>query len=534
MGTALSALVLVSGCSLQRAPIVDSPIGDVGPDAGSDDEGRADADAGFGNSPGGSPSPGPSSPSPGGDGDGDGDTDPGATPPPATTDPPGQPVDEPPPPEDFGLSCGGVTCPSVTAPADQCCTGVADVQSRRAREVGVCGIERPGVDGCVQLEQGGVLDEACPDLTPGGLDVSEPGCCTDTGRCGTFDAASGIGCHENDAVDEPCGEEVIDETVSCEPTGAYAIRAEVDVTWGGRSGGLFDLTDDGRGTIEVLILGRIEKVGAGNDFLGTMRPCRTRLPPFYSSILCESYQPIFDDAIWDAADAPEFDTTGSFQCLNPGCVVTFNPVTSPVGIELDDPDGAWPTASQADSFNCASGEGDACFPDQDLDGHPGITVSLLTSGTAPGAGDCSDYEFRGAPLNANPFAIIDGVVRSDRLHLGVRIRLGASGRIGDDCNTAAGLGVADFVESRAASCMLEPGTNNLFEAPAGPDDICGGSETEFMNENLPIYDILRLGEEPRAVLELQDTSASDGPRYELVRLGALDDDVSCADVRAAF
>jgi hypothetical protein len=55
-----------------------------------------------------------------------------------------------------------------------------------------------------------------------------------------------------------------------------------------------------------------------------------------------------------------------------------------------------------------------------------------------------------------------------------------------------------------------------------------------MNDNLPEYDILRVGQRPSWRLSLSDRSASQGPRYEIVRLGPRELDASCADTRAAF
>jgi len=163
-------------------------------------------------------------------------------------------------------------------------------------------------------------------------------------------------------------------------------------------------------------------------------------------------------------------------------------------------------------------------------------VLLPEDGSLPGAQDtCArGYRLRGAPLNANPLAIFDGVPRTDRLHLGVRIRLGGSGRLSSDCSAAEGQGVADFVQSRAAGCMVQEGTSSLFQTPAGPNDPCSESQVEFMNENLPVYDLLRVGQRPSWFLSLTDRRSSPGPKYHIVRVGPADQDFTCADVRAAF
>lgn len=439
------------------------------------------------------------------------------------------------PTEDFGLSCGNALCPSVTLPALQCCTDATDVDARRARFADRCGLARTGQPGCLELEQPGVLDDSCPSLTPDGAAGQQPGCCTETGRCGTYDISDNLGCHENPEVDEPCGD-VIDEQVACELAGVYALRIDVEVAWGGQEGALFDLTDDGRGTITIVAGIVIGDLDADNELTGRLTPCGVELPPFYSSVLCETYAPTFPTTIWDDGAAPQFQVTGRVQCTNPGCIITLDPVTTLLGIELEDADAAWPTAGQADDFRCPSGRGEDCYPDHDRDGKPGITVLLPGNRIVPGYGPCanSGFERRGAPLNANLFAILDGVVRTDRLHLGVRARLGGSGRFGDDCGVGGGNGIAEFVQSRAAGCMREAGTHNPFERAAGQNDPCSAAEALFMNQNLPIYDILRIGDRPASNLDLVDRSPSEGTRVGLTRIADAGGEVSCADVRAAF
>ena len=447
------------------------------------------------------------------------------------------PVMPPPdPPDTFGLVCDGVTCPGVPADSEQCCTSMADVDGRNARAPDRCGVLRPAAGGCLELEQPGVPDDGCPTLMPPGASAPEPGCCTVDGACGTLDTVEGIGCHVDGALHEqPCGDEDIDMGISCEPTGVFAMLAEVDVAWGGQSGGLYEITEDGRGKVRVWLRLAIDDSDADGNFQGELLPCGAVMPAFYSSILCESYLPVFPDAIWDGGQVPTVPLTGAYQCESPGCILTIDSVTGLVGIALDDTDGPWPAPDAPLDVQCNAGEGLDCYEDHDDDGHPGVTVLLPSQGSAPGSGSCDDgFDYRGAPLNANPLAILDGVRRTDRLHLGVRLRIGGAGRLADDCLGVSGTGTADFVQSRAASCMVEPGTRNPFGQRAGEDTPCRSSEADFLNENLPIYDILALGQDPRASLDLEDTSPGEGTTFEAVRLADQGANVSCAEVRAAL
>lgn len=440
----------------------------------------------------------------------------------------------------FGLRCGDTTCPVAPEGTSQCCTRARDVDGKTARAADRCGLDLSDVggrSGCHELEQPGVVDPSCPIGRPVGATVDEQGCCADQGWCGTLDVTRGIGCHHGVGAERRCDEDV-DTTVTCDTVGSFAVRAAIDVVWGGRGiGALGDITDDGRGLIDIRLLETVKKVGATNDFVAEVRACQVVLPAFRSSVLCEAYQPLFPDVIWDSPAAPRWDTNGHYQCPNPGCILSFEALTGLIGIELSDAAAPWPMAGTSASLTCASGTGTACYPDHDADGKPGISIELAKGGTLPakpGATTCtSGYPFRAAPLNANPLAILGGVRRTDRILLGTRVRLGGSGRIADDCNSGTGDGIAEFVESRSAGCFVQEGTADPFGMPAGPDQACNAMEATFLDENLPIYTILRAGATPDAMLKLDDTAPSAGPRFSLRRLGGPGDAVNCADVRAA-
>lgn len=438
-------------------------------------------------------------------------------------------------PAGFGLACAGVTCPVAPGGTDQCCTSAGDIEAQRARLADRCGLDLGG--GCYELEQPGVTDARCPTAEPVGAVAEEVGCCTGEGKCGTLNATQGIGCHYNPDVDQGCDQD-IDRAVTCEKTGTFAIRAAVDVTWGGRNvGGLLDITDSGRGDIVILLLAKIAEVAADGTFHSTIQACSTELPAFYSSVLCESYYAQFPNDIWDLGAVPPIEATGRFQCPNPGCILTFDPVTSLIGIDLDDPNGLWPTPQTTRTFGCPAGQGLDCFPDHDADGERGITITLQAQGQAPKPADmtcASGYAYRSPPLNANPFAIFGGVRRTDRIQLGVRVRLGASGRIEADCNSGAGGGVVDFVQSRAAGCYVQPFTADPFLPLAGPNEPCTDAEQLFIDESLPIYTILRQGDVPDPRLVIDDHSPSEGPGFSLVRLGDVPSTATCADVRQAI
>jgi hypothetical protein len=438
------------------------------------------------------------------------------------------------PPVKFGLVCGNVTCPAVRVEVDQCCTSSDDVTAKRAQEAGRCGVDLRGRGGpsCMQVEQQGLVDAKCAAATTPGALAEELGCCSAEGKCGTFNALDGIGCHYNDTPGKSCSD--VDTLVKCERTGVFALRTDITVSWGGRTGGIMiGLTESGRSKITVLMLATIDKVDDAGEFASKLKVCYTDLPPFYSELLCEAYHPVFLDPSWDSDKNPEYLAKGRYQCANPGCFLTMDPSTLPLGIELKDPDAPWPTAEEAATFECSRGTGVQCFPDVDGDGLPGITVELLTQGKAPPSQGCtsSGYDNSAPPLTASLFAIFDGVRRADRLFLGVRVRTGGSSLLTETCGFERGTGIADYVQSRAAGCMVQKGTFNFgSEFPVGSNVECNTEETAFMNSNLPTYDVLAAGEKPPQT-DLTDNTPSEGSSFETVRLGNIGETFTCKDVR---
>jgi hypothetical protein len=441
-----------------------------------------------------------------------------------------------------GLQCGGVFCPFAKAPIEPCCTTRADVDQGSARAVGQCGLDfaKTGAtqygSSCWQRDQTGVLDDTCPALdTQAG--VKEPGCCTEQGSCGGMNSSDMLGCHyQLDKTPSPCGATADDKAMKCEPLGVFGVRSVVDTSWGGRSGGLVGLTDDGRDTVTFHLMVTIKSIDAGtNEIHGDVKPCGVVLPPFYSTTLCESYQPIFPPTIWESAKLPKIPLSGRYQCLNPGCIMTIDAKTALLGIDLDNPEAPWPSPADTPTLKCQLGMGAACFPDHDDNKLAGVTVTLRTMGKPPPGTGCADtgYAFNGAPLSSSPAAIFGGVRRADRVLLGTRTKLGGSSKISDDCDSGQGSGIAEFVQSRAWGCFVQAGTANFPGPAAGPMEACQAAEAQFLDENMPIYNVLALGQSPATNLKVVNSAPSKGTLFSLVRLGKLGDPVTCADVRSA-
>jgi hypothetical protein len=451
------------------------------------------------------------------------------------------PNDPPPIPSTGGLECGGTACAFAPQPTHQCCTTQSDVAHRSARHAERCGLDLSALpsygDGCWQRDQLGSVNELCPSVEAEPGVSPEPGCCTDDGQCGTINASQKLGCRH------PVGSEMgacsdTPMNTSCDPTGTFGIRVSVDAAWGGRSGGLVGLTDDGRGTIQVYLAVSFDSVDPRTHELNAKgRVCGFSLPAFYSTTLCEAYLPEFPNSVWESSAVPKLALSGRYDCSNSGCALSLNPLTYLLGFEMANPEAPWPSSAQTSTLQCPSGRQAACFPDQDRDGRPGVQLALATSGAAPSKPNAclvTGFNYRGAPVSASVAAIFDGVRRANRLQLGSRMKVGGSFRLSDDCMTAHGSAVAEYVNSRAYGCLIQPGTYDFpVGTRAGANDACSSTEAQFMDANLPVYEVLAAGTTPPKALNLSDKSASRGPESSVVRLGAANAAVSCAVVRAA-
>jgi hypothetical protein len=133
-------------------------------------------------------------------------------------------------------------------------------------------------------------------------------------------------------------------------------------------------------------------------------------------------------------------------------------------------------------------------------------------------------------------AIFNGVHRADRLHVGIRARVGGTARYSETCRSASGSALVDYVNSRAKSCLLQPGSVDVItgSGPAGANEQCRRSEAQFIDESMPMYRVLSAGETPGASRSNRDNMPSLGPAVSIVRLtGATA--FGCADARnAAF
>jgi hypothetical protein len=314
----------------------------------------------------------------------------------------------------------------------------------------------------------------------------------------------------------------------------YALKTEVDVWWRDENNSP-TLYDPGRGKITVYFRGELSDVcedGSGGKAL--MHPCGTRLPPLWAEANCGIIQIVFPDTLWDQKDVPSYTTTGSTSGFSAGDTLTIDQTPGLLGIELPTVDAAFPTYMDTTSFTCPAGMGEKCFPDQDLDGKPGITVQIQQTGTLPtapyacaGESVLGPWKYIAAPYSVEAGLTGDG---AKSVYIGLRTRLGGSGMIGADCLSGAGNATAMGFESRSLDCVTKD------------DAACTPAQSEFVDKNNPNYHVLQVGETPPAEWKhptaaadmALDRSPSKGPQSAVVRLGDLGANVTCEQVRNAM
>jgi hypothetical protein len=312
--------------------------------------------------------------------------------------------------------------------------------------------------------------------------------------------------------------------------GIYGMKTEVDVWYMDEINTDSPLFDPGRSKITIYFRGTLSDVcedGSGGK--GMMHPCGTRLPPLYADVNGGVIQIEFPDALWDKPGIPDYESKGSTTGFGVGDTLTISKTTGLVGLELMTPDAAFPTYMQTTSFACKSGMGIACFPDMDGDMNPGITVTIKQDGTPPNppyTNPLGPWHYIPAPTDLGAGLLGDGATK---VYIGLRTRLGGSGKIGADCSSGSGVAEAEDFESRTVDCVMKNGSK------------CNPDGAEFVDKNVPLFHVLKAGEMPPAKWKharseadaTLDRSPSKGPQSSVVRLADLGSMVSCEMIRGA-
>lgn len=290
----------------------------------------------------------------------------------------------------------------------------------------------------------------------------------------------GDGDAEDPGVDGDAGEsqgDGDDTAGGCDLTGTYAMEADIDVTWMGTSIVVVPILDSGNGKLRITT--KLEIARAGDRYLGRVRACSTETPDFSSSTVGERYAVRFPEELWDGPDMPEWELPIQTDCNEAGCALKTETLHAVLGVDLQTPEGTWPTTWRDPRLQ---------YRDHDGDGQPGLTVNALNVG---------GYTY--------PPVVLIPTVRAVQLMLAIRVTTAFDGTIAS-CDRFEGNGPGTAVETRAASCRQDDGN------PCGTIDTpFSTSAGTFLDENLPKWVVKQA-------------------KWTVVRLK---DDATCADVRSA-
>ncbi|HEX7479144.1 MAG TPA: hypothetical protein VF331_15165 [Polyangiales bacterium] len=324
--------------------------------------------------------------------------------------------------------------------------------------------------------------------------------------------------------------------------GIYAMKSELDVWWMDEVNPSQPLTDPGRGKLTIYFMAEITNMCTdGSDGLTTLHTCGNRLPPLLVDVVCKVIQIEFPDEMWDGPHMPRFSAHSTLSGFNPGDILSLEKVSSLLGIELTAPDAAWPSYKDTGSFPCTTGTGAGCFPDEDGDGQPGVTVHINPGGTYTGVtpyacGSGAAWQKSSAPLGLTEAAF--NLAGAQTAYIGLRLVLGGESKLSSDCLSGVGGGSSSAnIPSRSIGCVRDDGM------------ACTIAQQQFLDQNVPNFHLLQVGETPPPAPTWQhprenpvlpgvpkvtlDRSTSLGPRTSVVRIGNVGDPLLCADVRGA-
>jgi hypothetical protein len=312
--------------------------------------------------------------------------------------------------------------------------------------------------------------------------------------------------------------------------GVYGVQVDFDAYWMDALNETSPAFDPGRGTFRLILVAEVSDVcrdGSGGP--GVIRVCGMRFPTLYADANGGVIQMRVNDPFWDRLNGDRMPTMFRATGFAPGDSLSFDAVAPTFGIELPQDDAAWPSYRQTPFLECGSAAETACFPDQDGDGYPGITVDMQLEGEPPQAAypHCGGWRYTPAPTGFGPLFVGTG---ADRLYLGMRTQLRGSFGLGSDCAGDVGTAEASDIMLRVMDCRLTNGS------------ACSPAQATIVDQHAPVFHVLKAGQtpppswrHPRADADAAlDRSASSGPRIASLRLGAAGEAVSCPDARAAF
>jgi cysteine-rich repeat protein len=314
-------------------------------------------------------------------------------------------------------------------------------------------------------------DSACD----GGYGYCRRGVCTPLVCDGRADEPEEL-CEALEQLED--GEDVAGAVCDSIPT-MNAIHMVVSLSWGDPSG--LGIVTPGSGDLHLwlkfgLLADEKSNPDGSYDLTATTRLCGRILPDIEKGAIAGGglVQSNIPDATWDHPDMPETVATGTVGSNRINAAISIELGGLAIGLTMTDlVSDSWPDTGQ-DALPDAV--------DADGDGKPGITA--VPNGTSP-------YTLPAADLFQTAFA--------DRLYIVTRVVMQLEGTR-TSCTAASGTAAVYCFDNHIVGCRLQDGS------------ACDAAQAQFIDDNRTIYDI-------------GDAS------YEMARVA---DDVTCADVRAAF
>jgi hypothetical protein len=323
------------------------------------------------------------------------------------------------------------------------------------------------------------------------------------------------------------------QSAACEGrmAGVYGVEMNLDVYWSDEINSISPAYDAGRGTIKTLLIGELRGLCPG-DAEGELvvRVCDLRLPPIYLDSTGGVVQFVLPQAIWDKPGIPEFTARARPVDREHTGFEIVSPVSALLGMQLETSDAVWPSYTDTPFVACLDRKrGADCFPDQDGDGKPGLSLHVELQGMPPSAAapHAGGWHYTPAPTDAGLPYLGAGATK---LFAGLRTTLGGAYPLGPDCNGETGRADAADVSLRVLDCVMVDGA------------ACTPSGATIVDQNMPTFHALHAGDAPpRAWKNLRpaadaalDRSASVGPQNTVMRLGDSGAQLNCADVREVF
>jgi hypothetical protein len=160
-------------------------------------------------------------------------------------------------------------------------------------------------------------------------------------------------------------------------------------------------------------------------------------------------QILIPDAIWDSPAMPKFHSQGTLSSWAIGGDANLDPTVALVGIKMNNPMGAWPTAADISSMMLAR--------DDDGDTHPGFTATSRND----------------SPYTNPPTATLGGA-KADKIYLATRTVIALKGKL-TACDTITGTATVSMFDNHVVGCHVLNGGE------------CNASQATFVDDSRTIY-----------------------------------------------